>query len=130
VLHNPGYAAHKPPAQAFKFQATSTSFIEEMERHALATAKEENAEQGIDAQLAFAAADPAAMRPQPARIEIVPPPRAPKKKRVARVQKPQPVPLDAWQPWGHAQQQQQQWSYAQRPHAQRQRGGGFFFLFQ
>ncbi|MGH6769814.1 MAG: hypothetical protein ACRECO_12440 [Xanthobacteraceae bacterium] len=128
VLPNAGYAAYKPPVQAFRFQeAAAMTSAEDMEGRALAVAERENAKQGIDALMAFARVGRTTVADRrPPSHDVKPTPRASKKRRVAKAPRPQRVAGDAWQPpWARP-----------RVHAQAQiqhrgaRPQGLFFFFQ
>jgi hypothetical protein len=114
VFPNPGVVSHKPRPQAFAFHmlATTSSKEMEMERTAIASAEQQNAEQGLASSSTPTVSRPAVVASVDA-IEIVPPPRKPKKRRTAaRVQKQQVSHWDFWQPWGNSQRSPRQafWS--------------------
>jgi hypothetical protein len=63
VIPNAGMASYKAPAPTNLFLHKPDSSAEEMERAAIDAAEAENREQGIEPLLAFAAVEPAAVRP-------------------------------------------------------------------
>jgi hypothetical protein len=132
VLPNSGFAVSKPPVQAFQFQdvAAATS-VEDMERRAFAAAEKENAAQGIDALMAFAKVGRTKLADKraPAR-EAKPPPKPPKKKRVAKAPRHERVAADPWQPpWARSREQARP-QYRYQTQARAARPQGLFFFFQ
>ena len=112
VIPNASFAEPKRTSVSYLHELAAVSPVPDMERAARDVAQEENAELGLDALTAFAAATPTAVAtPEPKIREVKERPKPAKPKRVVHVQKRAPV--EPWQNWGFAQQ---------RPF-----GGGFWF---